>query len=119
MCLINWAEECDLRDKKIAKLELALASIAKLPHDCGGGCGEGCCGCISKAIQIAEESTTLLESPRETLATKEAKRQARLKSHRKSLRVNRRGQLVRCECGKMFPKCGYIRQCPKCRKEAT
>jgi hypothetical protein len=38
----------------INELLIALGRIAELPDNCGGGCGQGCCGCIGRAIAIAQ-----------------------------------------------------------------
>ena len=39
---------------QIEALRGALREIADMSYDCGGSCGVGCCGCISKAITAAD-----------------------------------------------------------------
>lgn len=45
-------------------LESVLTRISELSNDCGGGCGQGCCGCIGKAIWIAEKAVDRLKKER-------------------------------------------------------
>ena len=42
--------------EQIEKYREALQEIAEMPGDCGGGCGNSCCGCIKSAIFLADEA---------------------------------------------------------------
>ena len=48
------AEQLREAAAEIERLRAALDVIAALPPDCGGGCGSGCCGCVNRAIAIAD-----------------------------------------------------------------
>ena len=55
----DWRTRCDLVQwlrGQVKRLRKTLAEIADLPTHCGGGCGEGCCGCIQRAIGRADQA---------------------------------------------------------------
>ena len=60
-------EAQDDRDRYKAlcdKLAEAMEEIKSMPDDCGGGCGNYCCGCIKSAIYTAEQALSAYQKAR-------------------------------------------------------